>query len=47
MNKIFPLVITTTIKHFDVSEILIDGGNSFNIIYSMLFEKAGLYKDEF
>lgn len=41
LNKIFPLVITSTIRHFDVSRILIDGGSSGNIMYSKLFDKMG------
>ena len=41
-NKLFPLVVATTIGKFDVSRILIDGGSSCNILYSSLFEKMGL-----
>lgn len=44
-NYFFPLVITATISDFDVSQILIDGGNSCDIIYSELFEKIGLNKE--
>lgn len=38
-NEIFPLVIIATVRNFDVSNILIDGGNSYNIIYSELLER--------
>lgn len=43
-NKIFLLVITTMISNFDVSIILIYGGNSHDIMYSNIFEKMGLKK---
>lgn len=39
-NDIFPLVITTTVSHFDVSQILTDGGSFCDIMYSKLFEKV-------
>lgn len=38
----FPLVITTTIRQFDVSQILIVGGSSCDIMYSKLFKKMNL-----
>lgn len=41
-NEIFPLLITTIVEQFDISQILIDGGNSCDITYSRLFEKMGL-----
>lgn len=41
----FPLIITATLAKFDVSEILIDSGNSCEIIYSELFEKMDLDKN--
>lgn len=42
--KHFSLVITAIIANFDVFRILIDGGNSCDIIYANLFEKIGLEK---
>lgn len=45
LNDIFSLVITTMVGHFNVSQILIDGGRSCNIIYSKLFETMDLKKE--
>lgn len=42
---IFLLVIISTIDHFNVSHILIGGDDSCDIIYSELFEKVGLKKE--
>lgn len=43
LNKIFPLMIMVTITNFEVSRILIDGGESYwDIIYVELLEKIGL-----
>lgn len=35
-NEIFQLMITTMIRHFDVFQILIDGGSSCDIMYKKL-----------
>lgn len=45
-NKIFSLVMITTIVNFDVSRVLINGGSSCNIMYSNLFDKMGLEKEK-
>lgn len=45
LNYFFHLVITTTIIHFDISWILINGGSFCDIIYSKLFEEMGLNKE--
>lgn len=45
LNDIFPLVISATIIHFDLSKILIDRDNSCDIMYSELFKKMGLRKE--
>lgn len=44
-NDISPSVITSTIIHFDVSQILIDGGSLCDIIYSDLLKKMILKKE--
>lgn len=44
-SKKSPLVITTTIRKFDVSRILIDDDNSYNIMYSKLFENMGMERE--
>lgn len=44
-NKIFPLVNIVTVGHFYVSQILISGGNSYDILYLELFEKMGFKKE--
>lgn len=41
-NEVFSLVKTTIIANFDVSQILIDGGSSCDILYCSLFEKKCL-----
>lgn len=38
-NELFMLVITSIIGQFDVSQILIDGGSLYDILYSLVFEK--------
>lgn len=38
-NEISPLVIIDTMANFDVSNILIDGGSSYGIMYTEIFEK--------
>lgn len=43
-NEIFPLVITATVVHFDVSWILIKGGSLYDIMYSKMFENMTLEK---
>lgn len=40
-NKIFLSVITVLIEHFDVSRTQMNGGSSYNIMYSKLFENMG------
>lgn len=40
-NKIFSLVIASTIESFGVYRVLIHDGKSCDIIYSELFEKVG------
>lgn len=34
------------VAHFDVSKVLIGGGNSYDIMYSNLFEKMGLKNEK-
>lgn len=41
-NESFPIVIIATIGKFDISQILTDGGSSYDIMYSELFEKMNL-----
>lgn len=41
-NEIFPLVIIATIEKFDASQTFIDGGSSYDIMHSELFEKLNL-----
>lgn len=43
-NEIFPLVIMDVISNFDVSKILIDGGSSYESMYSNRFKNMGLKK---
>lgn len=38
----FPLVIMATIGKLDMAQILIDGGNSYDIMYSKIFGKMNL-----
>lgn len=38
----FPMVITCIVRQFDVSQILVDGGNSCDVMYLELYEKAYL-----
>lgn len=45
LNDIFPLVITTIVGHFDLSQILTNGGRSCDIMYSNMFKKIGLNKE--
>lgn len=40
-NKIFTLVIIATIGQLCIFRILIDGNNSYDIIYLELFENVG------
>lgn len=47
----FPLVNIKNVGKFDVTKILIDNGNSYDIIYSDMFEimnleRGSLYPDE-
>lgn len=44
-NEISPLVITITIKYFNVSQIIIIGGISCDIMYSEPFEKWAFKKE--
>lgn len=41
-NEIFPLVIISMVIHFDVSQTLIEGESSCDIMYYELFESMGL-----
>lgn len=43
-NEIFPVVVTTPIKHFDVSRILINNGSSCDIMHTKIFEKMNFYR---
>lgn len=36
-EEIFPLVIIATVRQFNVSQFLIDGGNFYDIMHSDLF----------
>lgn len=45
-TDIFPLVITTAMSNYDVSWILLEGGNSCDIMFTELFEKLGLKKEK-
>lgn len=45
LNDIFPLVITATVGHFDLSQILINEGRSCDIMYSNMFKKIRLNKE--
>lgn len=36
------MVITTNVTNFDISRIIIDEGNSYDIMYDELFPKVGL-----
>lgn len=45
-NELFHSVVTTIIFIVDVSMILIDGGSSYDIMYSHLFVKMGLKKEK-
>lgn len=38
LNEIFPFVITSTVRKFDVSQIFINGGKSYVVMYSELLE---------
>lgn len=44
-HGVFSLVITTTVANLEISRILINKGSSSNIMYTILFEKAVLKKD--
>jgi hypothetical protein len=41
-NKIFPFIVIAMLVKHDVLRILIDQGNSSDIMYQELFEKLGL-----
>lgn len=45
-NEIFPLVITAIMENFNILRILINGGDSCDIIYAKLFEKLRLKKEK-
>lgn len=45
-KDIFPFVITSTISSFDVFRVFIDGGSSYDIMYSDIFENIELKKDK-
>lgn len=44
-NELFPMVIMENMANFDVSRILIDEGNSYDIMYAKHFEKLGLKRE--
>lgn len=45
-NDIFSLTISVKISNFNVSRVLIDGGFSYDIIYSYIFKKMWLNKEK-